>query len=77
MVKGAAEASKMPKFLKDTWAQTQKESTVTWYDIELPPAVGEDVLYNGSTAVAAGKLDPAKFTKQLQDAAASSQAGSG
>jgi raffinose/stachyose/melibiose transport system substrate-binding protein len=76
MVKGAIEESKAPKVLRDAWTKTKAlgpDGIVNFFEIELPPAVGEDVIYNGATAVAAGKLDPAKFTSQLEDAAQSVQ----
>jgi raffinose/stachyose/melibiose transport system substrate-binding protein len=76
MVKGAIEESKAPKVLRDSWTKTKQlgpVGIVNFFEIELPPAVGEDVIYNGATAVAADKLEPSKFTSQLESAAQSAQ----
>ncbi|TDE01168.1 ABC transporter substrate-binding protein [Jiangella asiatica] len=50
-------------------AFTSAEAFLPFLENELPPAVGEDALYNGAAAVAAGNLTGQEWMQQVQAAA--------
>jgi raffinose/stachyose/melibiose transport system substrate-binding protein len=57
-----------PPSIKKLWATvyTNAKASVPWLEIESPPSVGEDKIYNGLVALLAGSLTRDKFLKDLQ-----------
>jgi raffinose/stachyose/melibiose transport system substrate-binding protein len=75
MVKGAVESSKAPKLIKDLWAESRKApGSIPFLENELPPAMGEDVIYNGATALTAGRMSAQEYAKSIESAAEQYQA---
>jgi len=74
MVKGANDT--LPATLKPTWKTVHTEldkpgnNIVSYFENLVAPGVGEDAMYNGATAVAAGTMTPRQFTAKVQAAAA-------
>jgi raffinose/stachyose/melibiose transport system substrate-binding protein len=47
-------------------------NVIAYFENLVPPAVGEDQMYNGSASLAANTMEPEEFVKNLQAAAAAS-----
>lgn len=72
-VKGAVAASG-PANIKDLYDQTASaENTLGSLDLQLPPAVGQDVLYNSFQSLLGGKTTPQQFTAALEKSAQATQ----
>lgn len=68
MQKGAVEAGAPPQ-IKVIWKKIgQVKKVLTWTDLDTPPAVGEDAIYNGAIAVLTGKMTPEAFSASIQKA---------
>lgn len=50
-------------------------NVIAYFENLVPPTVGEDVMYNGSAALAAGSMTPQAYVAKLQKAAASAAKG--
>ncbi|HYF96257.1 MAG TPA: extracellular solute-binding protein [Symbiobacteriaceae bacterium] len=73
LVKGAVEAGS-PETVKQMWAQfSQAKASLPWIENELPPGVGPDKVYNGTTALVSGAMTPEQFTKSIEDAVAAAK----
>lgn len=46
----------------------EADAALPWLENELPPGVGEDALYNGTTALVAGRMEPEEFVTSVQTA---------
>jgi raffinose/stachyose/melibiose transport system substrate-binding protein len=72
-VKGAVAATG-PANIRDLYDQTTAaQNTLGSLDLQLPPAVGEDVLYNSFQSLLNGKTTPQQFTAALEKSAQSTQ----
>jgi raffinose/stachyose/melibiose transport system substrate-binding protein len=49
-------------------AVLEAEDSLAWMENELPPGVGEDKVYNGTTEIVAGRMDAEEFTESVQAA---------
>ncbi len=68
LVKGAVDENG-PEFVQPIWhAVTEADASLPWIENELPPGVGEDVIYNGTTELVAGRVEPADFVASVQAA---------
>jgi raffinose/stachyose/melibiose transport system substrate-binding protein len=68
LVEGAVEEHG-PEEVKPLWeAVLAAEASLPWLENELPPGVGEDAIYNGTTALVAGRLTPQEFVESVQAA---------
>jgi raffinose/stachyose/melibiose transport system substrate-binding protein len=74
VVKGADQ--KMDPRVKASYDQIAKalslpgNNVIAYFENLVPPSVGEDVMYNGSAALASGSMTPKTFVTKLQTAAA-------
>ena len=68
MQKGAVAAGAPPQ-IKLIWTKiSQVDKVLTWTDLDTPPAVGEDAIYNGAVAVLTGTMTPEAFSASIQKA---------
>jgi raffinose/stachyose/melibiose transport system substrate-binding protein len=74
VVKGAEE--ELPDFIRPTFdtvsaaLAAEGNNVIAYFENLVPPAVGEDPMYNGSAGLAAGTVTPEEFIATLQSAAA-------
>jgi ABC-type glycerol-3-phosphate transport system substrate-binding protein len=58
-----------PDQVKPLWeAVLQAEDSLAWVENELPPGVGEDRVYNGTTEIVAGRMSAEEFAESVQSA---------
>ncbi|HEY2673996.1 MAG TPA: extracellular solute-binding protein [Rugosimonospora sp.] len=72
-IKGAVAATG-PSNIQSLYDQTaQAQDTLGSLDLQLPPAVGQDTLYNAFQSLLGGKSTPAQFTAALEKSANTAQ----
>jgi raffinose/stachyose/melibiose transport system substrate-binding protein len=68
LLEGAVEENG-PDEVKPLWnAVLEADASLPWLENELPPGVGEDAIYNGTTALVAGRTSPKELVQSVQSA---------